>query len=216
MTWTIETTELGHFVARERENNELRSVRLVNNLNQLPQSIFAAARLETTEPELETKTLLYPDSSQLQENQQVCKTEQKLATPGQRLETHVYGIETKQGSVTSCKILETAELETTGAWLEIDKYRLENWETGLETSPLKPPSDLRLETTIETFPVSSGPKNILGWSIRRNNRGYWMAYRKINGKLRSIHLGREMDSAEEKIQSVTPQLLSKELADKGL
>ncbi len=102
-------------------------------------------------------------------------------TTGRELETMQPRLETFPG-------LETSESTDPGQRLEIEVTGLETLRSD-ETSPRR----------LETLPVSCVPKNILGWSIRRNKRGYWMAYRKINGKLRSIHIGRNLEAAESKI-----------------
>jgi hypothetical protein len=46
------------------------------------------------------------------------------------------------------------------------------------------------------------PGNIAGWTITLDNRGYYRAHRKLSGKLKSIYLGKTLDGAEQKLQSI--------------
>jgi hypothetical protein len=54
---------------------------------------------------------------------------------------------------------------------------------------------------IEAVIQVPGPLNILGWTVRADERGRYKAFRKINGRTRSIYLGRSLDGAEAKIRA---------------
>ncbi len=45
----------------------------------------------------------------------------------------------------------------------------------------------------------SAALNIAGWSVRKDGKGYFRAYRKVAGKTRSVYLGKTLQGAEEKI-----------------
>ncbi|WP_028323125.1 hypothetical protein [Desulfatirhabdium butyrativorans] len=44
--------------------------------------------------------------------------------------------------------------------------------------------------------------NISGWSIQQDQKGYYRAFKKIGGKLRGVYLGRSLEGAEKKIESI--------------
>jgi hypothetical protein len=52
----------------------------------------------------------------------------------------------------------------------------------------------------------AGPRkeglNINGWTIRQDMKGFYRAYRRFNGKLKSVYLGKTLDGAEQKLQYV--------------
>lgn len=48
-------------------------------------------------------------------------------------------------------------------------------------------------------PVSNERRTLDGWTIRQDNHGYYRAYRKINGKLKSVYMGKSLDGAQDKI-----------------
>ena len=52
-------------------------------------------------------------------------------------------------------------------------------------------------------PPAVRQKNIDGWTVQRSRQGYFRIYKKINGKLRSIYIGKqvETDVVREKIQN---------------
>lgn len=44
------------------------------------------------------------------------------------------------------------------------------------------------------------PKNVMGWTLRRTSKGYYEAVRRVNGRLKSVYLGRDWT----KVYSVLP------------
>jgi len=40
-----------------------------------------------------------------------------------------------------------------------------------------------------------------GWSVRQDKKGFYRAYRRINGKVRSVYLGKTLVGADEKVQA---------------
>jgi len=87
-----------------------------------------------------------------------------------------------------------AELNTVKQELETVKQelnRLQELNTGLN-----------IQVKHET--VKHG-LNIAGWSIQES-KGYFRAFRKMGGKMQAVYLGKNLDDAEQKIQSKQSQI----------
>lgn len=72
-----------------------------------------------------------------------------------------------------------------------------------QTEPVsKPVSNQRLANVVrksEPRESCETGARINGWTVRQDKYGYFRAYRKVDGKTRSIYLGKSLDRAEEKI-----------------
>ena len=45
--------------------------------------------------------------------------------------------------------------------------------------------------------------NIAGWTVRQDAKGFYRAFRKINGKTKCVYIGRALDGAHEKLQEAS-------------
>lgn len=70
---------------------------------------------------------------------------------------------------------------------------------------------------IDNQPVAEPKsKRLLGWTLRRNNKGYIHAYRRFNTKLHCVYLGKAMAGAEDKIRLKEKELdIPPNLSEKG-
>jgi hypothetical protein len=47
--------------------------------------------------------------------------------------------------------------------------------------------------------------NINGWTVRQDKKGFYRAYKRINGKVRSVYIGKSLDGAVEKLQAANEE-----------
>ena len=83
------------------------------------------------------------------------------------------------------------------------RYRNHSSVTNRLDTPrrLDTPSERTQRSLVEHGAESTGTRRITGWTVRADKRGFYRAYRKINGRTRSIYLGRSLDGAETKIRA---------------
>lgn len=80
--------------------------------------------------------------------------------------------------------------------LEQENRRLKNAVANLEgmvKSVLKKNRSLKEQLEASKDQASSRPKRINGWTVCKSKDGYHRAFKRINGKLFSVHIGRKLD-----------------------
>lgn len=89
----------------------------------------------------------------------------------------------KAGRLDTVRDLEK-EIEKLQAHMSVQKQRIEELESVRNNERKK--LDKQLDTP--------APRRLAGWTLNRHSRGYWRGFRRIKGKLYSIHLGRTLDT----------------------
>ncbi len=82
--------------------------------------------------------------------------------------------------------------------VELDKVKQERDQVKQELD--RSAGDRELNKVIQDKADTVKQKlNISGWSIQQDRKGYYRAFKKINGKLRAVYLGKSLDGAVDKI-----------------